>query len=168
MELEHQTAAIVWRWIQPGVTSCEQWDGTNWTEVADLNTARRRLMNGTGNQTSALLIGRLVTTQTYVTETWNGSAWTEVNNLNTARSIYQELVVQHSSCFFGGGSHLYNGTNVEQWDGSSWTEVNDLNTARGQELAQEMDIYKGICLLEEIYSKSKHRILEWNVLDRNK
>ena len=64
----------------------EQWDGTNWTELAELNTARTVLAS-IGTTTSALSFGgenpggsaRLANT-----ESWNGTSWTEVADLATA------------------------------------------------------------------------------------
>jgi len=67
-------------------TQHEQWDGTNWTELAELNTARNVLAS-VGTTTSVLSFGgenpggsaRLANT-----EFWNGSSWTEVADLGTA------------------------------------------------------------------------------------
>ncbi len=63
----------------------ETWNGTNWTEVNDLNTARRIL--GSAGIDSALAFGGLTnpSTRTNITESWNGTNWTEVNDLNTSR-----------------------------------------------------------------------------------
>jgi hypothetical protein len=52
-----------------------------WTEVNDLNTARR-LLAGAGTATAALAFGG-ETPNTGATESWNGTSWTEVNDLNT-------------------------------------------------------------------------------------
>jgi hypothetical protein len=60
------------------------WNGTNWTEVNDLNTARR-LLAVSGIQTSALAFGGDASPYTGKTELWNGTSWTEQNNLSTAR-----------------------------------------------------------------------------------
>ena len=67
----------------------ESWDGTNWTEVTDLNTARDS-QTGCGIQQQALCIwwdepprDTKITNE----ESWNGTSWTELNNLNTARRL---------------------------------------------------------------------------------
>ena len=62
----------------------EQWNGTSWTNVADVNTASR-ITTGCGIATEALCMGRFTpASPTYGnTESWNGSAWTEVNNMST-------------------------------------------------------------------------------------
>ena len=60
----------------------ELYDGISWTEVNDVNTARRDgAANGT--YTSALTYGG--NNEATETESWNGTNWTEVNNLKTAR-----------------------------------------------------------------------------------
>ena len=58
----------------------ESYNGTNWTEVNDLNTGRRYL-KGSGTATAAVTIGG-GEPQANQTEVWNGTNWTEVNDLN--------------------------------------------------------------------------------------
>ena len=62
----------------------EHYDGTTWSEGADLNTARG---NGGGNgiSTAAIAYGGGTPSATGATESYDGSSWTEVNNLNTLR-----------------------------------------------------------------------------------
>jgi hypothetical protein len=68
-----------------GVALAESWNGTSWTEVADLNTARTTLA-GAGSQTSALAFaGGAATGTVAITESWNGTGWTEVADMATAR-----------------------------------------------------------------------------------
>mgnify|MGYP003132673465 FL=1 len=64
----------------------EEWDGTNWTEVGDVNTARRNTSASKTTYTDNLIFGGYATTHVANTESWNGSSWTEVNDLSTARS----------------------------------------------------------------------------------
>ena len=104
----------------------ESYNGTNWTEVNDLNTNRDDLA-GNGTQTSALATGGSGT----VTELWNGANWTEVNNLTRSGStaaMGAAGVNSTSSLVFGGGAPLVALT--EAWNGTNWTEVNDLNAAK--------------------------------------
>jgi hypothetical protein len=64
----------------------ESWNGTSWTEVNDLNTARQA-SGPAGTSTSALAFGGQTDTVTVAnTESWNGTSWTEENDLNTARN----------------------------------------------------------------------------------
>ncbi len=51
-----QTATICFGGTPPNKTETESWDGTNWTEVSDLNTARYEF-GGIGTQTAALAFG---------------------------------------------------------------------------------------------------------------
>ena len=116
----------------------EQYDGTSWTEVGDLNTARQNL-SGNGVATSALAYGGFIppgNTVTDITESWNNSAWTEVADLNTGRVNLGSAGVSNTSNLAIGGD-TYPGSNperpkalTESWNGTSWTEVADLNTAR--------------------------------------
>ena len=64
------------------LTKQNLWNGSSWTEVADLNQSRNQL-SGTGTATSALAFGGYTREPNLNTESWNGSSWTEVNNLNT-------------------------------------------------------------------------------------
>ena len=69
------------------VANVETWNGTNWTEVADVNQGRIQLV-AAGTSTSAVAFGSRypVSSRVTSTEIWNGSNWTEVNNMNTAGS----------------------------------------------------------------------------------
>ena len=65
-------------------TITEEWNGTSWTEVADLSTARSDL-GGSGSATAALAIGGAPA----AVEEWNSSiaqgAWATGGSVNTAR-----------------------------------------------------------------------------------
>ena len=65
----------------------ESWNGTAWTEVGDLNTARRGAAAGKQSSTAGLVFGGFITAVTALNEAWNGSAWTEVADLNTASAF---------------------------------------------------------------------------------
>ena len=136
--LGSQTAQIAASGSQPPGTfksECEQYNGTSWTEIADVNDARNNEGgSGSGTTTAGLIYGGNTPPRTANTESWNGSAWTEVNDLNTARSNIMGVGTSTASlAFFGqdapGGSG-YTGK-TESWDGTSWTETADGNTARG-------------------------------------
>ena len=72
----------------PRVTNVESWDGSSWTEITDVNTARYYCC-GSGTTTDALLIaGQNPSVQPAPypnVEIWNGSSWTETGDLNLAR-----------------------------------------------------------------------------------
>ena len=106
----------------------ESYDGTSFTEVNDMNTARA-LGAGFGSQTAAIAASGFTPPQTVNVESWDGTNWTEVNNVNTARYYVAGCGSTPAGLIAGGfsppGTHAF----TETWDGTSWTEVNDLNTA---------------------------------------
>jgi hypothetical protein len=118
------------------VTLNEHYNGTAWTEVADLNSARHGSTGGAGTTTAGLVCGGdqyPSPRQIALTETWDGSSWTEVSDMNTARAGNQIVGQTYTAALTGGG--LSNNGNTyeaktEKWDGTSWTETGDLNTAR--------------------------------------
>ena len=72
------------------LTEFELWDGTSWTEVADLNTRQGNVgSSGSGTLQTVYTLcggGRLTQRQLVAkTEFWDGTSWTEVNDLSTAR-----------------------------------------------------------------------------------
>ena len=103
---------------------CEIYNGTSWSEIAEINTtARQRLGAGSDNEAFIAIGG---TPNVVNTENWNGSSWTEVNNLNTRKAAtYGNMGTVTAAIAMGSGSP--NTTN-ETWNGTSWTEVGDLNT----------------------------------------
>ncbi len=114
-----------------GSANTEQYNGTAWTEVNNLNTARFDIF-GTGTQTSAIAASGYTTDWVTNTETWNGSSWTEVSEVNTGRKEGGSSGISATSALIFGGEGTPSSTQyalTELWNGSSWTEVNDLNGA---------------------------------------
>ena len=108
----------------------EQYNGSSWTEVNDLNTGRNSAAAG-GTYTAALMAGGATGPATANTESWNGSSWTEVNNLNSAkRYLAGAIGVNTAGLAFGGLGPPSGVAETENWNGTSWTEVADLNNAR--------------------------------------
>ena len=109
----------------------ESWNGSAWTEVADLNVARH-YFGACGTSTAALAIGGSVDFDDV--EQWNGSAWTEITDINSGRSTNGGAGSTPAAVTFGGytpSPAAYVGL-TEVWNGSSWTEVADMSTARGE------------------------------------
>ena len=102
----------------------ESYNGSAWTEVADLNTARGFAGSTTGPYTAVLGFGG-TPGPVSINEQWNGTSWTETTDMNTAKSNVAGCGTTTSALATGGTSN----TN-EQWNGSSWAELADLNTAR--------------------------------------
>ena len=61
----------------------ESYDGSSWTEIADINTAR--YATGGGGTSTAMLICAGTDPDTDSVEEWNGSTWTEIADVNSAR-----------------------------------------------------------------------------------
>jgi len=126
-----QTAAICIGGNTPPETgNTETYDGSSWTEVNDLNTARR-LVQGMGTvYTSAFAVGGYAPPgyQTIV-ESWNGTSWTETTDLNSAKGAGGQAGTSTAGIVFSGVPGGPQVTN-EEWNGSTWTEIADLNTGR--------------------------------------
>ena len=114
--------------------NAETYNGSSWTEGADLNTARDKLCGGAGLSTSTMTIAGYITpgsTVSTANEEWDNSSWTEVAELNTGRytgsSISPAGGVSTALNHFGGNG---NKDNHEAWNGSAWTELAEINTGR--------------------------------------
>ena len=116
----------------------EQYNGTSWTEVADLNQIRAGL-TGVGTTTAAAAAmgdSREIPSapNVYYTqhEQWNGSSWTENTEVNAGRSFAFSFGTAPAFLVVGGyGTPGFTAkATAEEWNGSGWTEVADLNTAR--------------------------------------
>ena len=84
------TAALATGGVNPGnsngVGVVESYNGSAWTEIADLNTARKDLGAG-GTSTSNIAFGGETggSTRQSIAESWNGTSWTEVTDMNGAK-----------------------------------------------------------------------------------
>ena len=130
-----QTATITAGGEPPNTSKAEQYDGSSWTEVADLVSGARYGMRGFGSTTAGLICGGYPPTSGgTVTESWNGASWTEVGDLNSGRYSFGSAInsPQSAGLVMGGisGGHGNETVNVETWDNSSWTETTNMNTAR--------------------------------------
>ena len=73
------------------MTTTEQYNGSTWSEVADLNQGRQSAAMIGSTNTAALLFGGTnpdsgpLASINVLNESWNGSAWTEVSDLNSGR-----------------------------------------------------------------------------------
>jgi len=108
---------------------CESFDGTSWTEVADLNGGKSYAVGAGTSNTSAITYGGYPSVLDE-TEVFDGTSWTEVANLNTARTRNSgacQGTATLSLCF-GGDSTPDHLTATESWDGTSWTNLASLAT----------------------------------------
>jgi len=81
-----KTAALAFGGIaqpptNPNLANTESYNGSTWTEVNDLNTAKRFMAGVGADNTSALAFGAANSPSTFsLTESWNGTSWFEVND----------------------------------------------------------------------------------------
>jgi len=61
----------------------DEWNGTAWTETADMNTERSTAGSAAASGTSCLVFGGEIPPRSGVTEQWDGTSWTEVADLAT-------------------------------------------------------------------------------------
>jgi hypothetical protein len=110
----------------PTITvNVEQYNGTSWTEVNNVNTGRTSA-GGAGTVTAGLFFGGGTPTAVANNESWNGTSWTETTDLNSAVRYLGGNGTSTAALQVAGST----GADVEQWNGSSWTEVNDINNSR--------------------------------------
>ena len=109
-----------------GTVNVEQYNGSAWTEVANLSVAQSRsAISAQSPNANTLNFGG--TPDSDKTESWDNSSWTEVANLNAGRIGAGGFGVSNTSAGMAGGQLT---TATELYNGSSWTEVNNLNAAR--------------------------------------
>jgi len=110
----------------------EQYDGTSWTEQANVNVGRAALCGG-GTLTSAIYAGGEVVNSPYNTdahEQWDGSSWSESTEINTARRGNLGFGATATAALTVGGYVSASSKLTEEWNGSSWTEKGDQNAAK--------------------------------------
>ena len=120
----------------PRVANTEQYNGTSWTEVGDLNegtTSPTNITNGTPLDAMAAS-GNTGPSQAGVqdSESWNGSSWSNSAELNIAAADRGGSGTGPAAFVFGGTNPSNpNGiADSELYDGTSWSEVNNLNTVK--------------------------------------
>ena len=117
----------------PDIDATEKYDGTTWTEVGNMLTARGSL-SGCGIQTAALAIGGEVSTPSWAnsdyTEEFDGTSWSETGDLAIALRAGAAAGTITAGLRFGGLEPPGAEGETETFNGTTWTEVSDLNTAR--------------------------------------
>ena len=113
----------------------EQYNGSSWTEVSNLNVQKTRSgISSNSPNASTINFGGVSPSAsiTATAESWDNSSWTEVGDLNAAILGSAGFGVSNASAGSAGGQNPAGNMSVnnEIWNGSSWTEVNNLNSAR--------------------------------------
>ena len=116
----------------------ESYDGTSWSEVNNLNTARSHFGNGeAGTQTAAIIFKGNTSasdTSTNATEEWDGTNWTTTNAVPTVGQRNMGAGTQTSALSFGGivnpAPPAPRTGATQEYNGSAWTAGGTMNTAR--------------------------------------
>ena len=113
------------------MTQVESWNGSSWTEVAELNNNRKlaTIFGLTGDAATNASGSNPTTNNLTNCEQWNGSSWTEIADVSTAVRVGTGAGSQNLGYKIGGYSTA-NEAKTEFYNGTSWTEFNDLSTAR--------------------------------------
>ena len=111
----------------------EGYNGTAWTELADLTTGRRSIKGSVNSPQTAVIAfcgevsGGAVSG---LVELWNGTGWTETTEVNTAVNTQGGCGISTAALKISGGPNA-----VESWNGSSWTEIAEVNDGRQEIMA---------------------------------
>ena len=121
------------------VANVENYNGSTWTEIADVNGARHEA-SGFGTTTAAIYAAGYgpnsltPTERTDKVESWNGSSWTEVAETNEIKNIMGSGGSSTAGIIYGGALAPQPApvatANVEYWNGSGWSEQTNMNQAR--------------------------------------
>ena len=103
----------------PYFANVEQYNGSAWTEVNDVNTAKEEHAAAGKSATSIIAFGGNINASPKVTaiaESWNGTSWTEVGDLNSARGELAGAGASNASAIgYGGYSPPGVMNNTEEW-----------------------------------------------------
>ena len=127
-----QTATLIWAGGTSGVSSNSNktgsYNGTAWTELALLGTARR---NGgyAGTQTSALCAGGQVPAASTLNESWDGTSWSTESVLTTLTGRGTRAAGTSDSAVLAFGDDSYSAAST-LWNGTSWTAQPSMTTSR--------------------------------------
>jgi len=116
-----------------GVDS-EVYNGSTWTEVADMNNDVQGTYSASGTSTAAITNANTDSPKSFI-ESWNGSAWTNAPDINSPRADASiPSGGSQTASLLAGGYHNPSSPKssdlTEQYDGSSWSEITEINTGR--------------------------------------
>jgi len=120
-------------------TKTETYDGTSFSEIADMSTAMRGMGNGSGATNAAAVAAAsygppaLGTTEEFTSSSnvITAAAWSSGGSLNLGRHDGSNSGTKTAGLFAGGKVYPNVFKNEsEEYDGTSWSEGNNLGTAR--------------------------------------
>ena len=118
-----QTAALLMGGNTGPSIIVEQWDGSSWTEVGDLNTSRALSGGRAGTYNDALSFSRNDPGSTMLNEKWDGTTWTELNDLSVSRYNMSGGGPSSSNalCYGGYGPPSPQMVSTEEWEVPDFT-----------------------------------------------
>ena len=121
------TAAYAVAGATPPKANVENYNGTSWTEVNDVPSARADVSAG-GTATAGFALAGTPSPTTETLE-WDGTNWTQVSDMNSVHKEHGFAQRSPNSATLNYGD-APSGVNTEEWNGTSWTETNNLSTGR--------------------------------------
>ena len=114
-------------------SNTEEYNGTSWSEVNDMNTARIDVA-GAGSQTSAIAFGGYPTYQsppsrTNISEEYDGTSWTSAGNMPISAAEMSGAGTSSSSAL-GFGTDTATPVTTVSYDGSAWSSDTNLSSNR--------------------------------------
>ncbi len=97
----------------------QQYNGTSWSEAADLIDARKCLIEASGDSNAAIVHGGYSGPATNKVEEWNGSAWSEVNTFHPARNVANQSAAAGES---SEAALRWGWADAAEWNGTNWSE----------------------------------------------
>ena len=115
----------------PYTANTEIWNGSSWTEVAEMNAIKGR-GGMSGSSTLSLVFGGLNGPSLLAqTEAWNGTSWTELNDLSTARyggSSTPGTSGSTTATLYAGGASPPDSSATEEWTAADF-EIKTMTTS---------------------------------------
>jgi len=114
-----------------GRTICATYDGSSWTEIAELNQIKTECGYSGAGTTTSMVVCAGPTPTNAVTELWNGTAWSEGNDLATGRGAGGSAGTMSSMLYAGGTSPALSPTTsalTEEWSQSD-TNIKTVTTS---------------------------------------
>jgi len=108
----------------PLTVNVEQYDGSSWTEIANVNTARTSVPVGFGTTAAAIFCAGGTPPPSALTEDWDGTSWTEVADLPAGYRFSQGAGTATAGLRFAGANPTPAQSNVtDEWTVATGAET---------------------------------------------
>ena len=125
-----QTAGLAFGGFKPGpnlYNNTEEYNGSSWSEVNNLSTARNQVGFLGDVQTSALCIGGEAPSVVNTVEGWNGTSWSSETNYPATSQGSAGVGIESAGLVFAPSP---NSTNAFKYDGTTFTAAPSLGNGR--------------------------------------